>query len=210
MKPKKLYRKLEYQETPKSAVMVLETNSKPPQEVIEKIANQCNVSQDQLFLVLITTSCLAGSTQVSGRIVETGLHKLEKLGLDPKIVEYAWGYAPIIPLHPKFDEAMGRTNDAILYGGTSYYIVDYDNDDELNEIVKLAPSSSSRMIQEAKALAKKSPRFLEIFKEAGFDFYEIDPNIFAPAIVVINNLRTGNIFKAGNLDVDVLKGSFGL
>jgi methenyltetrahydromethanopterin cyclohydrolase len=210
LKPKKLYRKLEYQETPKTAVMVLETNTKPPEVIIEKISEQCNVSPEQLFLVLISTSCLAGSTQVSGRIVETGLHKLEKLGLDPKVVEYAWGYAPIIPLHPKFNEAMGRTNDAILYGGTSYYIVDYENDDELSEIVKLAPSSASRMIQEAKALAKKSPRFLEIFKEAGFDFYEIDPNIFAPAIVVINNLRTGNIFKAGNLDVGVLKGSFGL
>ncbi len=210
LKPKKLYRKLEYQESPKTAVMVLETNSKPPEAVIEKISEQCNVSTDQLFLVLISTSCLAGSTQVSGRIVETGLHKLEKLGLDPKVVEYARGYAPIIPLHPKFDEAMGRTNDAILYGGTSYYIVDYESDDELSEIVKLAPSSASRMMQEAKALAKKSPRFLEIFKEAGFDFYEIDPNIFAPAIVVINNLRTGNIFKAGNLDVSVLKGSFGL
>ena len=210
LKPKKLYRKLEYQETSKTAVMVLETNSKPPEEVIEKISAQCNISPDQLFLVLISTSCLAGSTQVSGRIVETGLHKLEKLGLDPKVVEYAWGYAPIIPLHPKFDEAMGRTNDAILYGGTSYYIVDYENDDELAEIVKLAPSSASRMMQEAKALAKKSPKFMEIFKEAGFDFYEIDPNIFAPAIVVINNLRTGNIFRAGTLDIGVLKSSFGL
>jgi methenyltetrahydromethanopterin cyclohydrolase len=210
LKPKKLYRTLEYQENPKSAVMVLETNYKPPEEVIQKISSECNVAPDELFLVLISTSCLAGSTQVSGRIVETGLHKLEKLGLDPKVVKYAWGYAPIIPLHPKFDEAMGRTNDAILYGGTSYYIVDYESDNELAEIVKLAPSSASRMIQEAKKLAKKSPRFLEIFKEAGFDFYEIDPNIFAPAIVAINNLRTGNIFKAGSLDVDVLKGSFGL
>ena len=210
LKPKKLYRTLEYKETPKSAVMVLETNKKPPEAVIRKITEECNVSPDQLFLVLISTSCLAGSIQVSGRIVETGLHKLEKLGLDPKVVKYAWGYAPIIPLHPKFDEAMGRTNDAILYGGTSYFMVDYENDDELKEIVKLAPSSASRMIQEAKALAKKSPRFLEIFKEAGFDFYEIDPNIFAPAIVMINNLRTGNIFRAGSLDVDVLKGSFGL
>lgn len=210
LKPKKLYRKLEYHENPESAVLVLETDKNPPDEVIQKISKSCNVSPDNLFLVLVPTSSIAGATQVSGRIVETGLHKLEQLGLDPKVVEYAWGYAPIIPLHPKFDEAMGRTNDAILYGGTAYYIVNYENDDELEEIVKLAPSSSSRMIQEAKALAKKSPRFLEIFKEAGFDFYEIDPNIFAPAIVIINNMKTGKIFRAGNIDVDVLKSSFGL
>ena len=210
LKPKKLYRKLEYSEQSDSAVLVLETNKNPPDEVIQKISSECNISPEKLFLVLVPTSSLAGATQVSGRIVETGLHKLETLGLDPKIVEYAWGYAPIIPLHPKFDEAMGRTNDAILYGGTAYYLVNHDDDDELKEIVKLAPSSSSRMIQEAKALAKKSPRFLDIFKEAGFDFYEIDPNIFAPAVVMINNMKTGNFFRAGALDVDVLKSSFGV
>jgi methenyltetrahydromethanopterin cyclohydrolase len=210
LKPKELYEELMYNEESDVAVLVLETNKKPPEEVIQKISKQCNVSPDNVFLVLVSTSSLAGSTQVSGRIVETGLHKLEKVGLDPKVVQYAWGYAPIIPLHPRFDEAMGRTNDAILYGGTAYFIVDYENDDELEKLVRLAPSSSSRMIQEAKELAKKSPRFLDIFKEAGFDFYEIDPNIFAPAIVVVNNMRTGKIFRAGTLDVDTLKGSFGL
>ena len=210
LKPKKLYRKLNYQETAESAVLVLETNKKPPEDVIKKISEQCNILPDKLFLVLVPTSCLAGSTQVSGRIVETGLHKLEKLGLDPNVVEYAWGYAPIIPLHPKFDEAMGRTNDAILYGGTAYFIVDYEKDDELEEIVKRAPSSASRFLQEAKALAKKSPRFLEIFKEAGFDFYEIDPDIFAPARIIVNNMRSGRLFRAGSLEVEVLKSSFGL
>ena len=210
LKPKKLYRKLNYQETAESAVLVLETNEKPPEDVIKKISEQCNILPDKLFLVLVPTSCLAGSTQVSGRIVETGLHKLEKLGLDPNVVEYAWGYAPIIPLHPKFDEAMGRTNDAILYGGTAYFIVDYERDDELEEIVKRAPSSASRFLQEAKALAKKSPRFLEIFKEAGFDFYEIDPDIFAPARIIVNNMRSGRLFRAGSLEVEVLKSSFGL
>jgi methenyltetrahydromethanopterin cyclohydrolase len=209
-KPKELYEKLEYEEDSEVAVLVLETNKKPPEELIQKVSKQCKVTPENIFLVLISTSCLAGSTQVSGRIVETGLHKLEKVGLDPKVVQYAWGYAPIIPLHPRFDEAMGRTNDAILYGGTAYYIVDYENDDELEKIVKVAPSSASRMIQEAKELARKSPRFLDIFKEAGFDFYEIDPNIFAPAIVVVNNMRTGKVFRAGTLDVDTLKGSFGL
>jgi methenyltetrahydromethanopterin cyclohydrolase len=210
LKPKELYEKLEYSESSETAVLVLETNKKPPEEAIQKICKQSGVSPENLFLVLISTSCLAGSTQVSGRIVETGLHKLEKVGLDPKVVQYAWGYAPIIPLHPRFDEAMGRTNDAILYGGTAYYIVDYENDDELEKLVKRAPSSASRMIQEAKELAKKRPRFLDIFKEAGFDFYEIDPNIFAPAIVMVNNMRTGKIFRAGTLDVVTLKSSFGL
>jgi methenyltetrahydromethanopterin cyclohydrolase len=163
-----------------------------------------------LFLIVFSTTSLAGSTQVSGRIVETGLHKLEKLGLDPLIAKHAWGYAPIIPLHPRSGEAMGRTNDAILYGGIANYIVTYDDDEKLENIVKQAPSTASKMMQEARELAQKNPRFLEIYKEAGFDFYKIDPNIFAPAIVSINNLKTGKTFRAGSLDIIVMKESLGL
>ena len=51
---------------------------------------------------------------------------------------------------------------------------------------------------------------IEIYKEAGFDFYKIDPNIFAPAIVSINNLKTGKTFRAGSLDIPVMKESLGL
>ena len=76
--------------------------------------------------------------------------------------------------------------------------------------MELAPSSATRMFQEARRLAKQSPRFLDIFKEAGYDFYEIDPNLFAPAVVVVNNRRTGKTFRAGSLDIEVLKRSFGL
>ncbi len=210
LKPKEIYEKIMYKDEADTAVLILETKNLPPEEVIHSISNQCKVTPEKLFLILVPTKCLAGSTQVSGRIVETGLYKLMKLGLDPRVVEHAWGYAPIVPLHPRFDEAMGRTNDAILYGGTSYYIVSYEDDEKLAELVKLTPSSASRIIQEARQLAEKSPRFLDIFKEAGFDFYEIDPNLFAPAVIVVNNMKTGKIFRAGSLDIDVLKGSFGL
>ena len=82
--------------------------------------------------------------------------------------------------------------------------------EKLAGIVNQAPSSSSGMLQEAKRLAEKNPRFLDIFKEAGFDFYKIDSNIFAPAIVAITNAKTGKTFRAGTLDVEVVKYSLGL
>jgi methenyltetrahydromethanopterin cyclohydrolase len=80
----------------------------------------------------------------------------------------------------------------------------------LESLVKQAPSSASRMLQEARRLADKNPRFLDIFKEAGFDFYKIDPNIFAPAVVAINNMKSGKTFSAGSLDIEVMKSSLGL
>jgi methenyltetrahydromethanopterin cyclohydrolase len=210
LKPKDLYEKLQFKEESDTAVLVLETSKKPPEVIIQQVAEKCKISPNNLYIVMFSTTSLAGATQVSGRIVETGLHKLERLGLDPLIVKHAWGYTPIVPMHPDSGEAMGRTNDAILYGGVTNYIVNYDDEEKLQKIVKQAPSSASAMLQEAKRLAQKNPRFLDVYKEAGFDFYKIDTNIFAPAVVSINNMATGRTFTAGNLDIDVLKSSLGI
>jgi methenyltetrahydromethanopterin cyclohydrolase len=210
LKPKDLYIKLNYNEESDVAVLVLETEKMPPEAIIQQVAEKCRVVPKNLFIVMFSTTSLAGATQVSGRIVETGLHKLERLGLDPLVVKHAWGYAPIVPIHPNSGEAMGRTNDAILYGGVTNYTVNFDDEAKLEGIVKQAPSSASKMIQEAKILAQQSPRFMDIFKEAGFDFYKIDTNIFAPAVVSINNIKSGKTFSAGNLDVDVMKRSLGI
>jgi methenyltetrahydromethanopterin cyclohydrolase len=210
LKPKNLYEKLKYKEESDVAVLVLETEKKPSEAVILQIATKCRVKSQNLFLVMFSTTSLAGATQVSGRIVETGLHKLERLGLDPLVVKHAWGYAPIVPVHPNSGEAMGRTNDAILYGGVTSYTVSYEDEQKLENMVKQAPSSASKMIQEAKRLAEKSPRFLDIYKEAGFDFYKIDTDIFAPAVVSVTNMKTGRTFRAGSTDIDVMKGSLGI
>lgn len=210
LKPKDLYEKLQFKEESDIAVLVLETQKKPPEPVIQLVAEKCKISPNNLFIVMFSTTSLVGATQVSGRIVETGLHKLERLGLDPLVVKHAWGYTPIVPIHPDSGEAMGRTNDAILYGGVTNYIVNYDDEEKLQTIVKQAPSSASAMLQEAKRLAQKNPRFLDIYKEAGFDFYKIDTNIFAPAVVSINNMKTGRTFTAGNLDIEVMKSSLGI
>jgi methenyltetrahydromethanopterin cyclohydrolase len=210
LKPKNLYEKLKYKEESDVAVLVLETEKKPSEAVILQIATKCRVKSQNLFLVMFSTTSLAGATQVSGRIVETGLHKLERLGLDPLVVKHAWGYAPIVPVHPNSGEAMGRTNDAILYGGVTSYTVSYEDEQKLENMVKQAPSSASKMIQEARRLAEKSPRFLDIYKEAGFDFYKIDTDVFAPAVVSVTNMKTGRTFRAGSTDIDVMKGSLGI
>lgn len=200
LKPKDIYEKIGYRDESDKAVVVLETGREPPDEVIVKLSQDCGVSPENLYVILVPTASVAGSMQVSGRIVETGLHKLMKLGLDPNLVMYAWGYAPIAPVHCKFAEAMGRTNDAILYGGVAHYVLSFEDDDWLRELVEKAPS---------KASGSYGKPFLQIFKEAGYDFYNIDPNLFAPAILVVNNVRTGSVFQAGEINVEVLKESLG-
>lgn len=201
LKPKEIYQKIGYTDDCDKAVVVLETDKYPPTKLTERLSEECKVSLENLIVILTPTASLAGATQISGRIIETGIHKLTKLGLDPKVILHAWGCAPIPPLHPKFTQAMARTNDAILYGGTAYYTLEYDDEEELKQIVSEAPSEASQ---------SHGKPFIEIFKEANYDFYKVDPNLFAPATVTVNNIRTGRTFKAGKISVEILERSLGL
>jgi methenyltetrahydromethanopterin cyclohydrolase len=200
-KPKGIYEEIKYRDDFDKAVLVLETDKRPPAKLTEHFAKDCGISLDNLAVILTPTTSLAGAAQVSGRIVETGIHKLRKLGLDPNVILYGWGCAPIPPIHPKYGKAMARTNDAILYGGTTYYVVECEGEEELKEIARSAPSMAS------KAYGKP---FIEIFKEANYDFYKIDPNLFAPAVLIINNAKTGHTFQNGKINAAVLAESFDL
>jgi len=199
-KPKELYEKISYQDESDVAVIALETDIIPSDEAIRFIAEKCKIETNNLYIAIAPTSSLAGSTQISGRIVELGLHKLTEVGLDPKLVKYGIGESAIAPIHPKSTKAMGRTNDMILYGGRVYFEVEYESDEELSEIVMKTPSSKSK---------DYGKPFYNIFKEAGFDFYKVDPGLFAPAVVTVNNLKTGKIVTAGKINEEILLKSIG-
>ncbi|MDH7477707.1 MAG: methenyltetrahydromethanopterin cyclohydrolase [Candidatus Bathyarchaeota archaeon] len=200
LKPKEIYEEIGCKDDFERGIIVLETDKPPPEKLLERFAKDCKVSPENLAVVLTPTASIAGATQVSGRIVETGIHKLRKLGLNPNAILYGCGCAPIPPPHPKFTWAMARTNDAILYGGTTYLVIEHDDEGELKKIVEKAPSKAS------KSYGKP---FIEIFKEANYDFYKIDPNLFAPATITINNVKTGNVFKAGEINSQILAKSLG-
>lgn len=199
--PREIYQEIGYRDDSDKAIVVLETDKHPTAKLIERFARDCGIPAENLAIILTPTTSIAGATQVAGRIVETGIHKLRKLGLDPNVILYAWGCAPIPPAHPKFAHAMARTNDAILYGGTTHYVVSHDNEKELRKIVDKAPSKASK---------DYGRPFIEILKEAKMDFYKIDPNLFAPAILTVSNIRTGATFGSGELNEAALARSFDL
>jgi len=197
LKPKSIYATIGYRDEANKAVLTLETSREPPQEAIEHISNLCGVEPKNMFLILVPTSSVAGFVQVSGRIVETAIYKLTQLGFDPKLIKYAHGYAPIMPIHPDYAEAMGRVNDAIIYGGVACCHVEFDGSDQrLEGLVKRAVSSAS---------AQYGRPFIDIFREASLDFYKVDPDLFAPAVLMITNIKTGRTFQAGRLNTSTLQ-----
>ena len=201
LKPKSIYRKIGYKDESDSAVLVIETSKEPPEEAVSYISESCGVAPENLFLILVSTSSVAGFTQISGRVAETGVHKLVELGFDPRLITHAWGCAPIMPVHPDHIEAMGRANDAILHGGVTYYVVNYEDDAALKSLVEKSVSSASKQYGRT---------FADIFREANFDFYKIDPSLFAPAVLTVSNTKTGKTFTAGRINLKVLAKSASL
>ncbi|MCW4004108.1 MAG: methenyltetrahydromethanopterin cyclohydrolase [Candidatus Bathyarchaeota archaeon] len=200
LKPKDIFEEIGYKDQSDKAVLTLESNVLPSDALIEKVTTASGVSAENLLIVVAPTASAAGLTQVAGRVVEVGIHKLRILGLSPKVIRYAMGYAPIPPVGVDFEVAMARTNDAILYGGTVYLTVDYDDEAALQKIVEQAPSMASK---------DYGKPFLQIFREADKDFYKIDHGLFAPALLMINNAKTGRTFKAGQINPKVLSQALG-
>jgi len=180
------------------AVGVIETSKLPTDEICALIAERCGQSRDSLTLLVARTASLAGTVQIVARSVETALHKLHVLGYDVNQVVSGYGAAPLPPVAADDLVAIGRTNDAILYGGEVTLWVS-DDDARLLEIGPQVPSSASKDFGEP---------FAAIFERAGRDFYKIDPLLFSPAAITLNNLRTGRAFRFGEVRPDILDRSF--
>ncbi|MEM3542708.1 MAG: methenyltetrahydromethanopterin cyclohydrolase, partial [Candidatus Methanomethylicia archaeon] len=39
---------------------------------------------------------------------------------------------------------------------------------------------------------------------------KLDPSVFAPAVVVVNNIKTGSTFKSGFINYEILRKAIGL
>ncbi len=202
LKPAETYKEIGYKDEADLAILTLEADRLPGVDVTEVIASESNVSPKNVYVLVAPTSSLVGSIQISGRVVENGTYKmLEFLHFDVNKVKHAAGIAPIAPVDPDGLKAMGKTNDAVLFGGRTYYYIESEEGDDVKSMAEKLPSSAS---------AGYGKPFFDVFKEAEFDFYKIDKGMFAPAEVVINDLRTGEIFRTGYVNNELLMKSFGL
>ena len=195
-----LFDKLWYREEAEQVVGVLETPKLPGEEVFAYIAKHTNVEPADVVLCVAPTSSMAGNLQVVARSIETALHKLHEVGFDVNRIRSATGSAPLPPVAKNDLEGIGRTNDAILYGGRVTLWVNGD-DESIAAIAQKVPSCSSAMYGQP---------FLSVFEAAGRDFYKIDPLLFSPAEIVFQNVDTGRVHIAGRVNNDVLKRSFGI
>jgi methenyltetrahydromethanopterin cyclohydrolase len=194
-----LFEALAYRDTASSAVLVLETAEPPPPPVVEKVAKATGLAADKLTFLYAPTQSLAGTVQIVSRVLEVALHKANDLGFPLENIVDGIAAAPIPAPHPDFLTAMGRTNDAIIYGGVAQLFTKGPAT-EARDLAQKLPSRASRDYGQP---------FAEIFKQFKGDFYAIDPLLFSPAEVIVTAIETGDTFRAGGRDLTMLERSLG-
>jgi methenyltetrahydromethanopterin cyclohydrolase len=176
-------------------VLAVESIQLPDDEVAEHVAEEAGVTPSGVFLPAYATGSTAGSVTAAARAAELAVFRLFELGYDPRDVLSVSGSAPIAPVSYDESVAMGRTNDAVAYGGQVYVQVReaFDRFDEL-------PST---------AADEYGTPFEDIFADADWDFYEIPETVFAPAQVTVD-VVDGPTHVLGETHEELLESSFGL
>jgi methenyltetrahydromethanopterin cyclohydrolase len=167
----KILAEVNHEERADRAVLVVEGDTPPPLAVVEQVAGSCRVPTEQLTILYAPTRSLAGSVQVVARVVEVALQKARALKFPLDRVVDAIGSAPLSPPHPDIAVAMGRTNDAIIYGGRVHLFVAGEAE-AAAELAQGLPSFKSR---------DYGAPFADIFRRHDGEFYAIDPMLFSPA-----------------------------
>ncbi len=180
------------------AVGLLETRKLPSEDVLAHLSEKLDLPANKITLLAAPTASLAGTVQIVARALETALHKLFELGFDLSQIVSGSGVAPLPPVAKDDMQAIGRTNDSILYGGRVLVWVRAE-DDQLAELGPRVPSSAS---------PDHGEPFGAVFERYERDFYKIDPMLFSPAEIVFHNLKTGRTHAFGQVEPEILLRSF--
>ena len=195
-----LFNDIGYSDKSDKTCIVMEVDSFPPNDIIDKISNDTKVSTKDLTIVITPTSSVAGNIQVVSRVLEVALHKAHELKFPMNEIIEGFGSAPIPPTSPDFLTAMGRTNDAIIFSGITQLLVN-TTDEKAQNLCNKMPSSTSN---------DYGKPFADIFKDYDYDFFKIDANLFSPSKVIVSNMNTGNTYISGDVDSTLMKKSFGI
>ncbi len=193
-----IFSKLNYKDKSSSTSIVLEVDKIPPEEIVNKISADCGVKSTSITFILTPTTSICGTIQVVSRVLEVAIHKIHELKFPLHGILYGFATAPIPPVANDLISGMGRTNDAIIYGGKVNICID-GNEDDIIQLTNKLPSLNS--IDYGKP-------FKQIFLDNNKDFYKIDGSLFSPAEVLINSKRSGKTYSAGRINSDLVEKSF--
>ena len=188
------FRYTEYRDHHDEVVIGVQANALPNEDMAQRVADDCGVKPENVYMLAHNTTCIVASVQVSARIMEQTINKMIAKGFDLSTIAFSRGLCIVAPVTDDEDEAMGKINDCLLYGGKSEFWVRWEDENIARILPQLVTESSKDY----------GRLFKDLFLEAERDFYKMDLDIHSPAQVTIYNMSTGNVFTAGKIRNDLM------
>jgi methenyltetrahydromethanopterin cyclohydrolase len=189
------FQAIDYVDAFEFAVLTLEGDELPTEAAAEQVADLAGVNAESVFLPAYRTASVAGSVSAAARAAELAVFRLFELGYDPTDVLSVSGSAPVAPVAGDEQTAIGRTNDALAYGGRVHLTVEEDFDE-----FAAVPSSAGEVYGEP---------FADIFGSEDWDASEVDEGAFGPAQVTVDVVG-GPTYAEGEVREDLLAAGFGV
>ncbi len=189
------FRRVGYTDAFDLTALAVESDELPTAAAAEQVADLAEVEPSGVFMLAFSTASLVGSVTNAARAAELATFRLAELGYDPLDIVSATGRAPVAPVAPDEGEAIGRTNDAVAYGGTAHLVV-REAFDRFDEVASTAGEEYGRP-------------FVEVFDDLEWSFEDVPAELFAPAKVTVDVLG-GGTYVYGETDEDLLVESFDL
>ncbi len=190
-----IFDRVGYQEESDFAVLAVECDALPDEDVTAAVATRAGVPESAAFVAAFSTASITGSVVSATRAAELAVFRLAELGYDPLDVLSASASAPLAPVAHEEPTAMARTNDALAYGGQVHLVVD-DEFDRFEDVCSTAGEDYGEP-------------FVDIFESVDWEYAELARSLFAPAQVTVD-VRGGDTHVFGETDEAVLAESFGL
>jgi methenyltetrahydromethanopterin cyclohydrolase len=188
-----VFERIGYRDDFDFAVLATEADRLPNEAVAEQIADVAGVAPASVAICSFATGSVVGSVTVASRAAELAMFRLAELGYDPLAVRSISGSASVAPISHDEDVAIGRTNDALVYGGHVHLVVEEDFA-EFDRVHSAAATEYGRPSE-------------DVFEEADWDFSDVPEGFFAPAQVTIDVID-GPTHVQGDTDESVVAESF--
>jgi methenyltetrahydromethanopterin cyclohydrolase len=210
--PAKIFDKWPYKDPhPDNAVLLVQTRSRadglPDEKFAKIIADRCKINPKNLYLVVIPTDSVTGTSQTSSRGVEDMFWRLTEYYKVPySRIECVMGTTPICPVSDKALLEPGTwPDDMIRYGGFVHCWMRSEEKEDCEKMVKESvietyPGTFGKSFYQAAVKEKK-------YIDPVYDLHELARlgQGFIVAEMAINDTRTGRMYKAGKVHVDIIK-----
>ena len=190
-----VFGRLGYRDDFDMAVLAVETDALPGENVAATVAERAGVPESAVFIAAYRSASLTGSVMGAARAAELATFRLSELGYDPAEVRSVSARAPVPPVPLEEETAMARATDAVAYGGAVHLTLEEDFD-RIDEIVSTAGDEYGEP-------------FVDVFESVDWDYAELPVDLFGPAQVTVDVIA-GDTYVLGETHDDVLAESFGL